>query len=612
MKLFKKKDKDAKAKKKAKPEKGADDGGSSEGKKKKRAGGDGIATLFVNHIEKMLLGLAALFALVMIFKGFAARTAIEGNKAPQQLQSQAQQAVSKMNGYSWSDFRSSRDQDKQFLARSAATQQKVKLEDYAMGQLIKPPMIPAKTLRTDPVLLAAEDLRVVSGYGPMVTKGFAADGEKNPNAPIRDSDRRQWEEWINPMGDVTKGVYFNAVTAAIPIAEQRRLFAPLKNTDGYDKDRDQPKYLAWLLYREESIPGQPKPRQTKISIRNYNNSREQWGGSGDVTLDPPEKYMHPVLSGKVPPILLGDMPQYAVHPKIPLKEEVVAMAGQPEQEKPKAAEVDEWGTEIFSSQDRTEEKTEAIDETEKERPAEYFLFRYFDLDVKPGRSYRYSLMMLMDDPNRPSSSGSNAPKPETLDQTVAERLASSKRRGRTTPRSEPSNRVYVSTGSRIIAGDVTAATYASAEGGVFAAGEPEAQIMATTFKPENGASIPAVETVYRGSVANYAKDVWYWPPLGNRAERAENHLFKTNTTVLDIRGGKELANSGIDSPGELLVLDPQGRLSVASELEDADTFRSLWVPEPEVEKRPSRNDDDERGNRRRRREQPQRERGRQR
>ena len=596
MKLFKKQDKEAKAKSQ-KPDKGTDDGGP-DGKKKRGGSGEGIQTLFANHVEKMVFGVAVLGALFLAFKGFMGRTAIENDLAPHKLQQQAQQASTKVNSFSWNEFKAERDREKNFLERSNETQEKVAANNYSIGQLIMPPYAPAKTLRTDPVILAARDLRVLTGYGPLLVKnrrGETVIQPRDPNAPQRLQRDLPWQQWVVANGDQTRGVYFNAITALIPYAEQVAEFAKLKNAEGYDPERDQPKYLRWALFREEAIPGQGVKKKV-ITLANLARLEANWGGHGENTLDPPKKFIHEKLTCTVPPILINDLPRFTTHPGIPreIPEKRVDGYAELPDDPPPVDETDPFRFSYTEGQREAETPLEGGPESELavgEAPPEYLLFRYFDTEVSPGRTYRYSLLLQLDDPNRPEDG--TPPSPDTLDQSVAERLNTSKRsRGVTSPKSAPSAAVTVGSGGRVIAGEVAAAERVSVDKGAsFARDEPSATIMATTFLPKTGASIPVVETVHRGSVANYKKSVWYWPPKGNRAFQAEDQVILTNSTIFDIRGGTNLADTGLKAPGRLLVFDRNGQMTVIDELEDATIFESTRVPEPELETRPEENVD---------------------
>jgi hypothetical protein len=286
---------------------------------------------------------------------------------------------------------------------------------------------------------------------------------------------------------------------------------------------------------------------------------------------------------------MDEMPRFALHPGIP--REVEAQDDVRDEPAKTVPDVPADEGDLFRfSVPRTETKEAPIEKGQEglvddsEVPPDYLMFRYFDTEVRPGRTYRYKLILLMDDPNSPIEG--TPPSADTLDQTVSERLVKKRRPGITTPVSDPSDPVYVAEGSRVLAGEVTPTdTVTLTDGGSFPRDEPSATIMATTFLPDSGANIPVVENVHRGSVANYIRSVWYWPPMGNRAERVENHPFRTDSTILDIRGGEALADTGLQAPGQLLVFDANGRMSVIDELEDATVLESSRVPEPEVDNR---------------------------
>ena len=630
MKLFKSK-KDGKEKKADKPV--ADTGSAKDGKKKRGGGDGGIGVLFANHVEKLLLVLAVVMAVMMVFSGFRNRSAIEGNKSPEDLGQQASRAVSVVNGGTWDDFRSDRDRDKHFLDRATETQENILVEAYATGQLIKPPLIPARTLRTDPSLLAPRDLHVTSGYGALAVKQGPNGSRDGQPGVRRVGQRRQqddvaWKKYVRgTSGENTKGAYFAAVTALIPYREQLEAFKTLKNTVGYKPERDQPHFLMWVLRRAEVTGAENEKLAWKTIARSHTAARQAaqlWDGQGDEKrINPPSKYTDELLTFRVPPLLLDDLPRYTFHPAIPreLPKPVEPETAAPKTETPD--EEDMWGgLESFQLSQRSEGERSGREDGPRERegsresgreetppqrdefdagdrvvnPPEYLMFRYFDLTVRPGRSYRYQLLLLLDDPNDPRKGGQfNPPDADTLDQTVSERLHKKRTGqskipfGRLAPPSEPSPVVYVGRGERMLAGKVTPSEMVTIrDQGQFAREEPAAKVMVMTFQPTNGADIPAVKDFHRGSVGNFVETVKYWPPAGEFAQSAENHDFNTDLLVLDIRGGDPLADSGIANPGEILIFNRDGRMEVIDELRDARIFESRFVPpiEETVEERP--------------------------
>ena len=129
------------------------------------------------------------------------------------------------------------------------------------------------------------------------------------------------------------------------------------------------------------------------------------------------------------------------------------------------------------------------------------MFRYIDLDVVPGRTYQYKVVLWMEDPNDPDQRGSLPPRPKSLDPEVRKRvfaknsekaIAKLKRKDesvvnfyyRMTEASEPSEPVTVTYGRRIILGTATSPRIKKS-GFTKATDEPKAEMMALEFDREN-------------------------------------------------------------------------------------------------------------------------------
>ena len=63
--------------------------------------------------------------------------------------------------------------------------------------------------------------------------------------------------------------------------------------------------------------------------------------------------------------------------------------------------------------------------------------------------------------------------------------------------------------------------------------------------------------------------------MGPQFKTIEDFAFRSDATLLDIRGGRSLSskNKDLTEPGELLLLDPAGRLVVRSEMDDMEEYR---------------------------------------
>jgi hypothetical protein len=93
----------------------------------------------------------------------------------------------------------------------------------------------------------------------------------------------------------------------------------------------------------------------------------------------------------------------------------------------------------------------------------------------------------------------------------------------------------------------------------------------------------------RGSVANTdVRDVKVVHPL-SKAIVDLKLGFQSNIMVLDIYGGKDLSKKNrrdtpLTTPGEVLLLDPSGNMSVRSEIDDLALYNTTLVREEPVKK----------------------------
>ena len=226
---------------------------------------------------------------------------------------------------------------------------------------------------------------------------------------------------------------------------------------------------------------------------------------------------------------------------------------------------------------------------------EYKMFRYVDLNVEPGQSYVYRLRLYLEDPNFPLDEASEPPE-SSLEGNVIQRrkkkkalVASGRPRTniafRAADYSPESNPVTINAGTRMLAGPVKPARKIAPRGEGMAfvrtGEEPLAKAMALEFDLERAADIPGQLDVRRGTVANFQVDETEVLRSDlNSLEKVEDHKFRLNAMVLDIRGGDEHRQfDELNEPGKLLVLDARGRLSVLNELSDQEDFEGNIFPE---------------------------------
>ncbi len=129
---------------------------------KKAAGSsDGLKALAAQHIEKILLVLVGLMAVLLVWSGFKNRHGISG-KDPAGLQQKITQTTGHIDGFDWEseEFRKKRDLDQGFVKQASDALKPMDVASYQMKQIIKPPLSPPRTKRVDPELFAAESLQV--------------------------------------------------------------------------------------------------------------------------------------------------------------------------------------------------------------------------------------------------------------------------------------------------------------------------------------------------------------------------------------------------------------------------------------------------------------------
>jgi hypothetical protein len=181
------------------------------------------------------------------------------------------------------------------------------------------------------------------------------------------------------------------------------------------------------------------------------------------------------------------------------------------------------------------------------------LFRCFDYSVQPGKSYRYKVRLVLENPNR------DLQRYEVKD---GEMLKGSTRYS---PWSEPSPVVSIPEASSLLAGAIERPRNQSQEA--------KAEVVVRMWDPVRGVDALKFARLYRGYMANFNEDTPF-PDNVNGNVVSELVNFKTNLALIDLAGGDSLPSYRGRSPGRLLLLSPSGELTVKSELSDIDTFDS--------------------------------------
>jgi hypothetical protein len=210
---------------------------------------------------------------------------------------------------------------------------------------------------------------------------------------------------------------------------------------------------------------------------------------------------------------------------------------------------------------------------------DYYLLRFFDFSVEPGKKYKYHVKLVMHDANY------NMPQ-AVLDATVLDRQAkewqAAKAKGgpnATKPFyrvvekwSDPSPAVGIP-----MAGNVRLAETKVTEK---VNDEPIVKLIVEAFDvDDSGTPIQgaAKKDFRRGYVANMIGDAFYQPDP-TMMDIQPNFKFFTGMTLLDVDGGGKLARD-MTYPARILVMGPAGELYIRNDSDDkpyVDSFRMIF------------------------------------
>ncbi len=209
---------------------------------------------------------------------------------------------------------------------------------------------------------------------------------------------------------------------------------------------------------------------------------------------------------------------------------------------------------------------------------EYYLFRYFDFDVEENKSYTYRVKLVLANPNG-GVEERFLEDPTSTERTIVE-----------SEFSEESNPVSFARMSRVYAEGVTAPTRLGAE--------PTATLSSIYFDDESATeSLLQGQTLRRGQIANFYKkphnavDVagargmmggmggsggmaggGYAQAGGRGGKKGGGKVVDhiTDVCLVDVEGGVKIGKSGdLRSPGRILLLEPNGQMTVREVKEDA-------------------------------------------
>lgn len=236
---------------------------------------------------------------------------------------------------------------------------------------------------------------------------------------------------------------------------------------------------------------------------------------------------------------------------------------------------------------------------------DYYLFRFFDFNVEPGKRYRYRVRLVLMNPNRAVEDRYLSEEVLTKKRPIVERSEKKAEDNAAEAAaimrewfivesddwSEPSDVISVPRDSRLLVVSVQPPPRPAAD--------PTGKVMLISWVQNLGIEAYKELGVGRGKVANFsgrfpentaqprakkaarrpsgeydgAYDGGYQPPermaVDALVQEAPLVDYLTDTLVLDLNGGERIpGNDGLKRPGAMLLLDPDGNLVVRHELDD--------------------------------------------
>jgi len=560
-----------------------------------------IKEFFLDHVEKMVFGLLVVVFVLLIASSFM-RERYE--RVPDDLMNQVSSARKTI---------ADADVDPQRTARNyramIVNNRPPREEDYQHTAPWNPPLRNPMERPGRPPILLVRDLQASADRGAFQMKPEAdAGGLTRRAGPSGTDSGLRGQRWV-------------VVTGLVPAEEQQRAW------DEYFREKFRPpngdyvpRFIYYRIERAEVPPG----RATKdlqwelINVRQARQIETRWQSTAQEVVS--ERYTHPVLTFPLGPLHEDNAfhqrtrmltagagrdtawgPEVA-HPEIPLRGEAgsgLDEPGMPGDGTPDASEdvpLDDvpgdfgddspfggprdgrmprgGGRRAGPGLDRRGEPMLGQSGDGSEEP-EFLLFRFFDFDVEPGKSYRYRVKLMLANPLEGVA-------PRYLARDAAD--LGSKRWIEGEQWSEPSAAATVPRDTQLLARNVNRLRGSMAQ--------PTGTVAVLKWKPEDGSEVIKEFTVTRGQPLHYPDTVLREPrsrprddedddrrdrqlrpaPLGDDgpAKEPEKVDFVTGCVTVDLHGGDRLPGRGqsLTEPGYVLVMDPVGRLTILDELED--------------------------------------------
>jgi hypothetical protein len=604
--------------------------------------------------EKVVLGLAVVAALLLLRDGLRVEVV---HQEPNDLQSLARRAQHHTEIDSWPKIKDNI--DRVVIARFEEEEKHSSLPTSALAYSLKrplsPPLLPMAPLRRDPILLPATDISVKSMVVPVALPNpeelsdpldaldWLGGGDK-----ARIGQRMSWfrrgtytppqGRFVIGAGDgppvvLPKPALLIAVTALVPYEKQlEKYLSTFEDTIAYERRRDHPHYISFVVERAEVIEGAPlhwvvvgNAGKAMLEARNW-----------PAPLGAPEVVEQQYLllgatTMPVPTILQRKYEQFANHPLLYSLAQQAHDELAEENERSGAAKDGTAGKDGGLNQDsdlipdgipqgiplgnRLEQNDSlngpngggnaAREGAQGFNPmlggapdgdnviTKFKLLRFFDATAEMSKRYRYRVQLVLEDPNNPRDITQGVDL-RSLHVTAAARVFEQRRTGRVRDMrrvdnfyrmsefSEPSAIVSLNNDERKFVGMVKGISFerndALAEvtrskviGRIVAV---KTDVALTKLKL--AADIPARFLVSPGDMLSSLGDVDIVHPVSLAIKTLRQYDFEGSATVVDFYGGYKVSgNVGppLYSPGYYALVDEVGNLIVQEEKRDLTDYR---------------------------------------
>jgi hypothetical protein len=508
-----------------------------------------IKTWLFEHGEKLAFGTMVLVFLMFAYSALQ-REVLDPTKGETKLAETARAVTEHVSKSTW-DVKNAGVQIVDYRAR--AKRDPVPPEAFAANRPLAPPIFDPKGKRDDPELFSVEEPRAGAGVGIFALKATTAPAAASaapgarPGVPGGGS-KPGVGGGVRPTHEAKlKSQAWAVVTALVPVekqaAEYNRVFA---NAMGQAVERDTPYYSRPIVERAEIDPKNPDKLDWK-PLGPLTVSQADWETGGDEIVD--LKYLDPNLTFRLGPLVGVGWNESVAHPKIlPNWVTSAAEAAAPAVSAAPTAAVAPPAKPAAAA-----------------RTISHKLLRVFDYSVQPNGRYRYRVKLELKNPNF----GVNA---KFLKNPAA---PLNNQEFRTSEKwSDPTEVVAIPSGYEVLAGGVEAKSY-----------EPAANLLVTALNRDDGIPASTKTKTYRASLANKKESkVLATHPATNKVIELDDVDFNSGFVVVDIYGGKNVSlpkrrESPFAAPGEVLLLDAHGNLTVHNDLEDHDQFLTREPPE---------------------------------